>query len=119
MQLIINVHSAEELRELSELMEVFERNRYQLQKRNTDQMPLPLEEVNEVPAPEVEEVTPAEPEVTETKAVPTVVEMRHAGREYAAKHGNEAARKLLEQFGGSVSKIESDEQKIAFMEACA
>ena len=107
MQLTINVHSAEELRELSVMLEDFEKSRRLGLKFKEEQLELPL------PEPE------AEKPKAEPTPVPSLDDMREALSAYASKHGTAPAKTLLDKFGGGVSKIEDDGQKIALIKACA
>lgn len=112
MQLTINVHSAEELRELSVMLEDFEKSRRLGLKFKEEQLELPLPEP-EAEKPKVEPTPEAEPTL-----VPSLDDMREALSAYASKHGTAPAKTLLDKFGGGVSKIEDDGQKIALIKAC-
>lgn len=107
MQLTINVHSAEELRELSIMLEDFEKSRRLGLKFKEEQLELPLPEPTPEPTPE-----------PKPDAVPSVTELRAAVSTYAEKHGTAAAKKLLDQFGGGISKIESGDDKIKLLAIC-
>ena len=121
MQLTINVHSAEELRELSVMLEDFEKSRRLGLKFKEEQLELPLPEP-EAEKPKVKPKAKPKAEPTpeaEPTPVPSLDDMREALSAYASKHGTAPAKTLLDKFGGGVSKIEDDEQKIALIKACA
>lgn len=118
----INVASPRELLELGEVLGAFNDVREAREARQAANLDLPFQPQKETTEVTLTVVDPTGAEIVDEwdddaddSVELTIVELRAAISEFAKEHGTETAKKILDEFGGGVSKIESQSDRARFI----